>query len=39
MTNPQVLVVDDESDIRALIKDILDDEGYGVTVAARNNFV
>jgi len=34
MTNPQVLVVDDESDIRALIKDILDDEGYGVTVAA-----
>jgi DNA-binding NtrC family response regulator len=29
-----VLVVDDEVDIRALIKDILTDEGYGVTVAA-----
>lgn len=34
MTNPHVLVVDDESDIRALIKDILTDESYGVTVAA-----
>ena len=34
MTNSQVLVVDDESDIRALIQDILSDEGYGVTVAA-----
>ncbi len=33
MSNAQVLVVDDESDIRALIKDILSDEGYGVTVA------
>lgn len=30
----QVLVVDDESDIRALISEILSDEGYGVTVAA-----
>ena len=30
----QVLVVDDEADIRALISDILSDEGYGVTVAA-----
>jgi len=29
-----VLVVDDEVDIRALIQDILSDEGYGVTVAA-----
>ena len=29
----QVLVVDDEADIRALISDILSDEGYGVTVA------
>jgi DNA-binding NtrC family response regulator len=29
-----VLVVDDEADIRALIQDILTDEGYGVTVAA-----
>jgi DNA-binding NtrC family response regulator len=29
-----LLVVDDEADIRALIQDILSDEGYGVTVAA-----
>ena len=35
MSNPHVLVVDDEADIRALIKDILSDEGYGVTVAAN----
>jgi two-component system nitrogen regulation response regulator NtrX len=35
MSNPQVLVVDDEADIRALIQDILTDEGYGVTVAAN----
>ncbi len=34
MNNAQVLVVDDEADIRALIKDILSDEGYGVTDAA-----
>ena len=34
MSNPQVLVVDDEVDIRDLIKDILSDEGYGVTCAA-----
>ena len=34
MTGSQVLVVDDESDIRGLIQDILSDEGYGVTVAA-----
>ena len=34
MSSSQVLVVDDESDIRALIQDILSDEGYGVTVAA-----
>ena len=31
----QVLVVDDEEDIRSLISDILSDEGYGVTVAAN----
>jgi len=31
----QVLVVDDEEDIRALISDILSDEGYGVTVAGN----
>jgi len=34
MSNPHVLVVDDEADIRALIQDILTDESYGVTVAA-----
>ncbi len=31
----QVLVVDDEADIRGLISDILSDEGYGVTVAGN----
>lgn len=31
----KVLVVDDEADIRALIADILGDEGYGVTEAAN----
>jgi DNA-binding NtrC family response regulator len=31
----QVLVVDDEADIRALIQEILTDEGYGITVAAN----
>ncbi|MCP5089994.1 MAG: sigma-54-dependent Fis family transcriptional regulator [Gammaproteobacteria bacterium] len=35
MSNPHVLVVDDEADIRALIKDILSDENFGVTVAAN----
>ncbi len=35
MSNPHVLVVDDEDDIRALIQEILSDEGYGVTVAAN----
>jgi len=34
MSNPHVLVVDDEADIRSLIKDILSDESFGVTVAA-----
>ena len=34
MSAYQVLVVDDEADIRALIQEILSDEGYGVTVAA-----
>ena len=34
MSTPHVLVVDDEDDIRALIKDILSDEGYDVTDAA-----
>lgn len=35
MSNPHVLVVDDEADIRTAIQDILSDEGYGVTVAAN----
>jgi len=35
MSNPHVLVVDDEADIGALIKDILTDESYGVTVAVN----
>jgi len=34
VSNPHVLVVDDEVDIRDLIKEILSDEGYGVTCAA-----
>jgi DNA-binding NtrC family response regulator len=33
MSASHVLVVDDEPDIRELIKDILDDEGYEVTTA------
>jgi len=33
MSNPHVLVVDDEADIRASIEDILSDESFGVTVA------
>ena len=35
MSGAQVLVVDDEADIRALIQEILSEEGYGVTVAAN----
>ena len=34
MSTSHVLVVDDESDIRALIDEILSEEGYEVTVAA-----
>lgn len=34
MSISHVLVVDDEADIRALIQEILSEEGYGVTVAA-----
>ena len=33
MTNPHVLVVDDEPDIRELVKDILEDEGFLVSTA------
>ena len=32
---PLILVVDDEPDIRELIKDILEDENYQVTIAAN----
>lgn len=35
MSTSRVLVVDDEADIRALISEILSDEGYQVTVAAN----
>jgi DNA-binding NtrC family response regulator len=35
MSTSRVLVVDDEADIRALIQEILSDEGYQVTVAAN----
>lgn len=34
MSTSKVLVVDDEEDIRALIQEILSDEGHSVTVAA-----
>ena len=33
MSENHILVVDDEPDIRALVKDILEDEGYQVTTA------
>ena len=33
MSMADVLVVDDEADIRALIQEILSDEGYSVTAA------
>lgn len=33
MANPQILVVDDEPDIRELVQDILIDEGFDVNVA------
>ncbi len=34
MSGAHILVVDDEPDIRALVRDILEDEGYEVSVAA-----
>ncbi|HEY5604131.1 MAG TPA: sigma-54 dependent transcriptional regulator [Gammaproteobacteria bacterium] len=33
MLKPHILVVDDEPDIRRLVKEILEDEGYAVTAA------
>ncbi len=43
MNQAHILVVDDEPDIRELVRDILEDEGYKVTVAengqtARKSF-
>jgi len=35
MSAPHILVVDDESEIRGLLKEILSDEGYDVDVAAN----
>ena len=35
MSAPAVLVVDDEPDIRGLLQEILEDEGYAVSVAAN----
>ena len=34
MTASRILVVDDEADIRGLLKEILSEEGYDVDVAA-----
>jgi DNA-binding NtrC family response regulator len=33
MSGPKILIVDDEPDIRNLVKEILEDEGYAVTAA------
>ena len=35
MSNPRILVVDDEADIRDLVQEILTEEGYTVDVAAN----
>lgn len=35
MSNPLILVVDDEPDIRSLVQEILEDEGYDVQVAGN----
>ena len=35
MSTGKILVVDDEADIRVLLKEILSDEGYEVDVAAN----
>jgi DNA-binding NtrC family response regulator len=35
MSEEHILIVDDEADIRATVRDILDDEGYTVDVAAN----
>ena len=33
MSSPHILVVDDEPDIRSLLKEILEDEGFEISVA------
>ena len=33
MSSPHILVVDDEPDIRSLLKEILEDEGFDISVA------
>ena len=33
MKKSHILIVDDEPDIRSLLKDILEDEGYEISVA------
>ncbi|MGA0018975.1 MAG: hypothetical protein ACO3IL_03175 [Steroidobacteraceae bacterium] len=35
MSAGRILVVDDEADIRGLVKEVLTDEGYEVEVAAN----
>lgn len=37
MTAPHILVIDDEPDIRDLVREILQDEGFSVSVAANGN--
>jgi DNA-binding NtrC family response regulator len=37
MTGRHILVVDDEPDIRTLVRDILEDEGYSVTTAENGD--
>ncbi|MFP6680663.1 MAG: response regulator, partial [Gammaproteobacteria bacterium] len=37
MTSPHILVVDDEPDIRSLLKEILEDEGFDINVAENAN--
>ncbi len=39
MSNKDILIVDDEMDIRNLLGDILQDEGYGVRLAANSDEV
>lgn len=38
MSSPHILVVDDEPDIRSLLKEILEDEGFEISVAENANY-